>query len=54
MLLDATLVWERECEEVAIGYDTEIVEFTQQNPRPNLKDFLIRNAGITDSQCVTL
>lgn len=48
MLLDATLVWERKCEEVAIGYDTEIAEFTQQNPRPNLKDFLVRNAGIAD------
>lgn len=46
LLLDATLTWDRQCEAVAIGYATEIREYAEQNPRPNLKDFLIRNKGM--------
>lgn len=46
LLLDATLAWERQCEEVAIGYATETAEFARDFPRPNLKDFLVANAGM--------
>jgi hypothetical protein len=46
LLLDAALVWEAECEAVAVGYETEIAEYAEANPRPNLKDFLIRNKGM--------
>lgn len=46
MLLDATLVWERQCEEAAIGYPTETAEYEQENPRPNLKAFLLANKGM--------
>lgn len=54
LLLDATLTWERDCEELAIGYGYEIEEYAASVPRPNLKDFLVRNKGMGDSQCVTL
>lgn len=46
MLLDASLVWERDCEEHALGYATEEAEYAQANPRPTLKAFLIGNAGM--------
>lgn len=46
LLLDATLAWERKRDEVCIGYDTEETEFAQANPCPNLKDFLLANAGM--------
>ena len=46
LLLDATLIWERDSEVVALGYATEIAEYVILHPRPTLKDFLIRNAGI--------
>lgn len=42
----ATQVWERQCEEVALGYDTEIAEYEEAHPRPNLKAFLIHNKGM--------
>lgn len=41
----ATDAWERECEAVAIGYDTEIREYAEQHPRPNLKQILLANKG---------
>lgn len=46
LLFDATLVWERQCEETAIGYPTEIAEFAQAHPRPTLKEFLLANKGL--------
>lgn len=46
LLLDATLTWERQCEEVAIGYATEIAEYAELHPRPTLKNFLLANKGI--------
>lgn len=46
LLLDATLVWERQCEEIAIGYETEVAEYAEQHPRPTLKAYLIANKGI--------
>lgn len=46
LLLDATLAWERQCENEALGYPTEIAEYAEQHPRPTLKAFLIANAGI--------
>lgn len=46
LLLYATLIWEQRCEEVALGYDTEIAEYAEQHPRPNLKAFLLANKGI--------
>lgn len=42
----AAEAWERECESVAIGYDTEMAEFAEENPRPNLKQFLVANKGM--------
>lgn len=47
LLFNAAAAWERTCEEIAIGYATEIEEYAQDHPRPNLKDFLIRNKGMT-------
>lgn len=32
--------WELDAERVAIGYATELAEYTEQHPRPRLKDFL--------------
>lgn len=49
LLLDAALAWERQAEEVAIGYDTELQEYAAQHPRPNLKEFLLRNKGMSHS-----
>lgn len=46
LLLDATLAWERVAEEASIGYETELLAFSQANPRPNLKEFLLRNKGM--------
>jgi hypothetical protein len=48
LLLDATLTWERDCEAVAIGYDTETAEYAQHTPRPTLKAFLLANAGMNE------
>ena len=45
-LLDASLAWETACEQATSGYATEVAEFALINPRPTLKDFLIRNAGM--------
>ena len=33
--------WEAEAERVALGYKTELAEFTANNPRPRLKDFMV-------------
>lgn len=46
ILLDATLVWERQCEDVCYGYPTEIGEYAEEHPRPTLKAFLLANAGL--------
>ena len=46
LLLDATFAWERLCEEATSLYETEVAEYAAENPRPNLKDFLVRNAGM--------
>lgn len=32
--------WEREAEQVAIGYATELAEFTAANPKPQLRHFM--------------
>lgn len=37
----ATEAWEREAEDVAIGYKTELAEFASIKPRPRLKDFMV-------------
>lgn len=50
LLLDATLVWERDCEEVAFGYATETAEYAEAHPRPTLKEFLIHNKGMADQE----
>lgn len=47
LLLDATIVWDRECESNTSMYDTEVEEFRRLNPPPNLKDFLIANKGMS-------
>lgn len=46
LLLTAAIMWETECEVMAVGYETEIAEYAEANPRPNLKDFLVRNKGL--------
>lgn len=46
LLFDATLDWERRRDEVCLGYDTEEAEYAQAIPSPNLKNFLIANAGM--------
>ena len=46
LLLDASLAWERQCENVAYGYKTETAEYAHAHPRPNLKAFLIANKGM--------
>lgn len=46
-LFFASAAWERQAEEAAIGYDTEIEIYARENPRPNLKDLLISNAGMS-------
>lgn len=46
LLLDATLTWESQAEAVTYGYATEMAEYAELHPRPNLKDFLIRNKGM--------
>lgn len=46
MLFEATQVWERECERVALGYDTETAEYAAEHPLPTLKEFLLGNKGM--------
>lgn len=46
LLLDARLVWERDCEAACNGHATEIAEYASINPRPTLKSFLLANAGM--------
>lgn len=46
LLFNATAAWERDCEATALGYATEIAEYRAANPRPNLKAFLLANAGM--------
>lgn len=41
---NATIVWENQREEVAIGYDTEMKEFELHNPKPRLRDFMVHMA----------
>lgn len=50
LLLDATLTWERDCEVAAVGYATEIKEYAATYPRPNLKEFLLANAGMNSEE----
>jgi hypothetical protein len=47
LLLDATLVWERQCENSCYGYATEMMEYAVDHPRPTLKAFLLANAGMS-------
>lgn len=47
LLLDATLIWEGQCEVAAMGYATEMAEFAELHPRPTLKAFLLANAGMS-------
>lgn len=46
LLLDATLVWERQCENSCYGYATEMMEYAATHPRPTLKAFLLANKGM--------
>lgn len=46
LLLDASLTWERGCEELALGYKIETAEYAASVPRPTLKAFLVANAGM--------
>lgn len=46
LLLDATLAWEREREDETSMYQTEVREWQSRYPCPNLKDFLLANAGM--------
>lgn len=50
LLLDATLLWEAQAEAATLGYTTEMNEYEAENPRPNLKAFLLGNAGMTTRQ----
>lgn len=50
LLYHATNVWEERCEEVAIGYATEMEEFMAEHPRPTLKEFLIANKGMNQQK----
>jgi hypothetical protein len=43
---DATVVWERDCEELALGYKIEEEEYAASVPRPTLKAFLLANKGM--------
>lgn len=40
------IVWEQRREAVAGDYATEMREFEEENPQPNLKHFLVNNKGI--------
>jgi hypothetical protein len=44
----ADQAWWRECEQVAVGYETETQEFTLTHPRPTLKIFMMGMAGSTN------
>lgn len=46
LLLDATLTWEAQAEAESLGYDTELAEYAEAHPRPNLKAFLKHNKGM--------
>lgn len=46
LLLDATLAWERQCEDATYGYATEIAEYAAISPRPTLRAFLTANKGM--------
>lgn len=46
LLLDASLVWERDAEQATSAYDTEMGAYAEQHPRPTLKRFLLDNAGM--------
>lgn len=37
----ANQAWERKAEKVALGYETELAEYKAENPRPQLRDFMI-------------
>lgn len=48
MLLDADLTWLAAREAACNGWPTEEREYQMAHPRPTLKDFLIRCAGMKD------
>lgn len=35
-----TIAWESECERVTLGYATEIAEFKETRPMPQLKNYM--------------
>ncbi|SDL15187.1 hypothetical protein SAMN05428985_11075 [Nocardioides sp. YR527] len=39
------ITWEQAAEETAIGYDTEIAEFKETRPMPQLKDYMTGLSG---------
>ena len=46
LLYAAAAAWERGCEAVALGYDTETAEYAAEHPRPTLKQMLLGNKGM--------
>lgn len=46
LLLDATLAWHATAEPITLGYATETAEYKREHPLPNLKAFLVANAGM--------
>lgn len=46
LLFTADHVWQLQREAECVGYETEEAEYQEHTPRPTLKDFLIRNAGM--------
>ena len=44
-LRSADHAWWLQAEEVALGYATELAEYRQAHPRPQLKAFLVGLAG---------
>lgn len=47
----AAAAWERECEAVALGYDTETAEYAAEHPRPTLKQVLLGHKGMNRQPC---
>lgn len=41
----ATITWEQRAEAEALGYQTELGEFAELHPRPNLKEAMLALAG---------
>lgn len=47
LLSCAAAAWEKDCEAEALGYATETAEYEAAHPRPNLRQFLETNAGMS-------